>query len=153
MGNSKHIFLQLNTDEIISQIKLNPNQDLNQLAIENSLLFDQGSMVLGDPIKSFVIDVAGSQEIFFTVLPMNLFSKDKLYFHQVAFTPSGNNTIPIKLENPLSHAISFKISIGKDAKTGSIENFSLNIMLEPKPGSYVTPLSISIDPVIQVRQS
>lgn len=152
---SKHIFLQLDTTSIIAEIgtkdSYSPEQ-INEIALANCLLYEQGSMVLGDPITRLIIHTEPMQEIFFTILPLQLFSKHKLYFTEAAFTPTGKATIPVTVDNPGGHFMSFKITIDPKAPIGSAENFSLTLNLEHQAGDQLPPLTITIDPVLQVVQ-
>ncbi|MFA9389445.1 MAG: hypothetical protein ACERKD_06540 [Prolixibacteraceae bacterium] len=154
MGNSKHIFLQLNTTNIISEIgpRVLPPAEINAIALSNCSLFDQGHMVTGDPIVNFNIDVEQEQDIYFTILPFHLISRHKLYFTKAAFSPDGEAKIPVTIDKPAGHFMSFKITIGSKAVVGASENFSLQLMLEHQARTKLPPITISIDPVLQVSQ-
>lgn len=153
MGNSKHIFVQIDTDSIILLEKeiqklheKGDQQAINELVRSHTIIYDQGSMVLGNPIKNFTISVEPNQEVRFAILPVQLYSHHKLYLD--GFKCSNN--IGIKYPNmENSHHLSFKITTDADVEPGAHTNFFLNACLEYEGNKSI---AICIDPVLRIQQ-
>lgn len=154
MGNSKHIFLQLDSTSIIKEIEQRGDSSQaikNEIAIKNCILFEQGSASAGNAIKNFVIDVEGGQDIYFTVLPKQLMTLDKLYFTDNGFTPNGNANISVEIENLGIHDVSFKMTIADNTPIGNHENFSFNLTIETSEGNKSKSINVTIDPMLRIQ--
>lgn len=149
MENSKHIFLQVDTDSIIAG--LGSGVPTNSQVRLHTLIYDQGSMALGNQIENFVIDVISDLDILFTILPLQLFSNHKLYFTEFKLLePHKGISIPddIILDG---HEVSFKVPI-KQVEEGGIANFCLYAIIEYQILKETVRVPICIDPVLRVKQ-
>ena len=154
MGNSKHIFIQIDTDSIIllekeiRKLQKKGNQkEINSLIREHTLIYDQGSMSLGNPIKNFAIDVEQNQEVHFAILPVQMYSHHKLYFNGFTCIKKIGIHFP-KLET--KHCLSFRITVDSHAKSGDSTEFCLHAVLEYEGHE---PIFLAIDPVIRIIQN
>lgn len=195
MSTSKHIFLQINTENIIeiyeereNEIKKSLRKDLkkkfkkregkeskeefkkelkkaltekikkenilaNNEILSNCLIYSQGAMSLGNPIKSFTIDVDLEEEIYFTIVPLFLFIRHKLYFRKFDCQPDPNIK-PVPELGGKNKPVSFCMKINKDEKNKTLP-FSLEIILEYqdlKDPKKTIEIPLIIDPVLQVVQ-
>lgn len=152
MGNSSHIFIQVDTTGLIQIAgEILPN---SQQVSEHAYIFDQGSMALGKPEKTFTIEVTPNQEIYFAILPLQLFSKNKLYFTKFEITYTNGLITFLKDEMPniAGHEISFKLTIDK-ADAGGELSFALHGIVEYRvPVGEIISIPIVIDPVMRVKQ-
>jgi hypothetical protein len=155
MKPTKHIFLQINTDAIIDLFQLkqktsNNAKITNNEALNNCLIFSQGAMSMGDPVKNFIVETDVEREIGFTVLPLNLFSRNLLYFKSLNCSEKTLKTIP-KL-NGKRKPVSFIID-SNSLKEPSKVCFSLELILEYKDlEDNWQSIELCIDPVLQVKQ-
>lgn len=150
MKPTKHIFLQINTDAIL-EIYKQKNKISNNEVLDNCLIFSQGAMSMGDPIKNFIVETDIEREIGFTILPLNLFSRNLLYFKNFNCLDNNMQTTP-KL-NKKRKPVSFIID-GDSLKKPSKVSFSLQVVLEYKgiDGKWKS-IDLCIDPVLQVKQN
>lgn len=157
MKPTKHIFIQVNTDALIEihkakELVSENSRITHKEALDNCLIFSQGSMSMGDPIKNFIVETDVEQEISFTILPLSLFTTHLLYFKN--FHCSGTyqmQTFP-KLGGSYK-PVSFIIDSTSLKEPGEIP-FTLDLVLEYRnfEGEYKS-LELCIDPVLQVKQS
>lgn len=170
MKVSKHIFLQANTDHIIKshanftelsnnfkkkkkkkRTKLTSKALLSfkEEVLGNTLIYSQGSMSLGDPIKQFTIDVQPNERIYFTIVPLFLFVRHKLNFKN--FICKNKNLVPVPELGKENKPVSFYIDIGEETFTQT--SFALEITLEyiDTDGKTKT-FDFTIDPVLRVVQ-
>jgi len=149
MGNSRHIFIQIDCNKLFAAT--GSNTPSNDLVREHTAIYDQGSMALGNAVDTFAIPVIANQDIHFTILPLVLFSYHKLYFTEFkVIQTDGNITIPgdVQLDG---HQVSFKVSITNVIAGGSL-SFNLYGMMEFQMPSGVIQLPICIDPVLRANQ-
>lgn len=151
----KHIFLQINTDAIIELHKLKQKISKNSRitkkeALNNCLIYSQGAMSMGDPVKDFVVETDVDREIGFTILPVSLFTRNLLYFKGLDCSGEKLKTIP-KL-NGKRNPVSFVIDADSLKKPSKVA-FSLEIVLDYKDleGNWQS-IDLCIDPVLQVKQ-
>lgn len=159
MGSSRHIFIQIDTSSLALEALANPNafqsgntEELCKLVRPHTMIFDQGSMSMGSSTTYFKIDVKSDQEIFFTILPLQLVTHHRLHFTDfVCLKESGMAGIPSK-DHLDSHEVSFSINTGKVSNNGSA-TFMLNAVLEFDnfSGRRVS-VPLCIDPRLQVGQ-
>ncbi|WP_420573219.1 hypothetical protein [Kordia sp.] len=172
MKVSKHIFLQANTDNIIkshthfreslsnfkkkkkkkkrTKLESKALLDFKEEVLSNTLIFSQGSMSLGDPIKQFTIDVKPNERVYFTILPLFLFVRHKLNFKK--FICENKNLVPVPELGKENKPVSFYIDIGSK-ETFTQTSFALEITLEyiDTDGKTKT-FDIIVDPVLRVVQ-
>lgn len=152
MKNSKHIFIQVDTEKVATFHKNNPNGKVSKEdALRSSLIFQQGSMAMGDPIKNFHIDIDNGENIHFTVLPYFLFSRNKLYF-----TGIHNN------EGVEMHIVPHHISEKSPQPSFLLEtnnlneeylHFSLDIQMDyVQDNGLSETIYFTVDPVLKVKQ-
>ncbi|MEO9966380.1 MAG: hypothetical protein ABJF11_11360 [Reichenbachiella sp.] len=144
MGNSRHIFIQIDTNSIIA---LNNPKPKNEDVRAHTLIYDQGSLALGNAVKNFTINVQTGQEIHFSIVPLELFSYAKLYFTGFLVTEDTGIELPSQVK-PDTHVLSFSIPIGNVQKNGTAV-FCLNAVLETQEGKKI---DICIDPRLQTEQ-
>lgn len=149
MAHSTHVFIQVDTTRLIAAMGGNP--PTNDLVREYTAIYDQGSMALGSPVETFAIPVTADGDVFFTILPLVLFSYHKLYFtdFQVINTNGGisvPDNIPID-----GHQVGFKVPIGSVSQGGAL-SFYLYAVLEYKQGNETVKVPIVIDPVLRANQ-
>lgn len=148
---SKHIFIQVNTEAIIDlNAKYNGNFPKGSV-LEQTILYEQGSMAIGSPIKDMLIDVEQGQELYITILPLQLYGYNKVYFN--GFSAQSSNIIQ-NLPQFNTHELSFSITIDSDVKPGTKDDFILEAVVEEYVGEGEGPkiIQITIDPVLRVIQ-
>lgn len=154
MPNAKHIFIQVDTEKIAAfyQAKLN-HKVSSEEALGSTLIFEQGSMVMGDPIKNFNISIEKGEDVRFTVLPCFLFSRNILYFTGIEFN-SGYMIIEEGLPKPDPHiCILLKTSDLNFEDLCSGIHFDLNVRMEYlHPNGSIEEIDFTIDPVLKVKQ-
>ncbi|MBW8683876.1 hypothetical protein [Chitinophaga rhizophila] len=149
MTNSRHIFVQIDTSRLIAGIGLNP--PTNDQVRENTAIYDQGAMSLGNPVESFAIPVIAHETIFFTIIPLVLYSYHKLYFTDFKVIQSnGGITVPDEIALH-GHQVSFKVHVS-EVNDGGLLNFYLYAMLEYQLGSDIVKIPLCIDPVLRANQ-
>ena len=147
---SRNIFIQVNTDAIIGIFESGGIEAVTPFAVrENTIIYDQGSMALGNPILNFNIGVEARQDIHFTILPLQLFSFDKLYFTE--FKVEEKKGIDITTCN-YERVISFSINTGDAVEHDGYVVFTLKGIIEYKRKGVTTSIEIDIDPVLRVIQ-
>ncbi|MBC9930141.1 hypothetical protein [Chitinophaga qingshengii] len=147
MTEARHIFLEIDTYRLLSS----PTTDdpPAALVLENTRLFDQGSMALGTPIQSFSILVEKNQDIFFTILPHLLYTDHKLYFNALVVGP-GKIVITPYLD-PEERPVSFKVTVVEAPENQQLA-FSLKAVLQYQQGTEVKTMNLTIDPVLRANQ-
>lgn len=149
---SKHIFIQVNTEAIIDlNAKYNGNFPKGSV-LEQTILYEQGSMAIGSPIKDMLIDVEQGQELYITILPLQLFGYNKVYFTN--FIPQPGSKIIGQLPSFPSHILSCQLGVYEYAEIGAEEHFDLQAVIEEYSGDGNPPklINITIDPVLRVIQ-
>lgn len=158
MANSKHIFVQLDTDSIImgyEELLLEElsnkkfQEELIKLTKAHTMLYTQGAMAMGNPTKDFTVDVLPNSNVYFSILPIELFSYHHLYF--TGFQCNGENPIvtpPLSVRQP---HVSFMVTCGKREEE---INYELEIML-----NYIDfdgkeeSIRLLLDPRLRIRQT
>ncbi|WP_298425855.1 hypothetical protein [uncultured Kordia sp.] len=168
MKVSKHIFLQANTDNIIksyttfteflnstkkkkrAKLKSKALIDFKEEVLSSTLIFSQGSMSLGDPIKQFAIDVHSNERVYFTILPLFLFVRHKLHFKD--FVCENKNLTPVPELGKENEPVSFYIDVDPKEIPKPL-SFSLDITLEYLNTNGITKtFDFTVDPVLRVVQ-
>ena len=174
MNTSRHIFLQANTDNImkahgemqiqkkklkkkkkkstkeLKKLKLEVVETFEEEVLRNMLIYSQGSMSLGDPIKEFAIGVNTKERIYFTIVPLFLFVRHKLNFKGFGCTNKNIKTIPeLGSENS---PVSFYIDVDPKEVSEPLP-FSLEMTLhyEVAKDSW-EKFDFTVDPVLRVIQ-
>ncbi|MCW3465141.1 hypothetical protein [Chitinophaga nivalis] len=148
MTDARHIFLEIDTYKLINASIHDKGGDA--LVLENTRLFDQGSMALGNPIQSFTIPVRENLDIFFTILPHLLYTDHKLYFEELKQMEKSEIKIISSL-NSGERPVSFKVTVEK-APNDSKLVFSLKAALQYQQGTDIKIMNLSIDPVLRANQ-
>lgn len=150
MKASKHIFIQIYTDKIIELHERN-GKISNQEALNNSLIYDQGSMSMGNPVKKFHIEADKKEQVYFTIIPFYLFSRNKLFFEDFSVVDGPIiKTIPTVSES--SPQVSFSID-ASSVNTDKSLHFDLKIVLTYEDLNGVQKqIFFMVDPVLQVKQ-
>jgi hypothetical protein len=148
---SKHIFLQVNT-EAIALLNAEYHGDIPDASVlAQTILYEQGSLALGGPIRDMTIDVEPGQELYFTILPLTLYGYNKVYFND--FIQDATTSIITKLPQFDSHILSFSISIDETAPVGAEERFDMMAVVEVyQSDDNPVKIQIKIDPVLRVIQ-
>ncbi|MFP9115802.1 hypothetical protein ACLI1A_17810 [Flavobacterium sp. RHBU_3] len=148
---TKNIFIQVDTDGIISDSVIAKLTGATQNYLTNCVFCDQGSMVLGSHIKSFVVEVPKGCDLRFTVVPLELFTTNLLYFAAVTFSVDNTIVYDIVTEpSRFNQTLSFNVEyselyryIGRDI------TFTMTIsLIVPGMGDIV----FIIDPVLRIKQ-
>lgn len=158
MANSKHIFVQLDTDSIIIGYEALLSEGLGKkkfkealinLTKAHTMLYTQGAMVMGSPSKYFTVDAAPKSDVYFSILPIELFSYHHLYF--TGFTCNGEETaVTPKLSIKKPH-VSFKVTCGSKEEEVS---YQLEILLKYEgPEGKEETISLTLDPRLRIRQT
>lgn len=171
MSTSRHIFLQANTDNIMKahgemeiekkklkkkkkkktkELKLKLVESFEEEVLRNILIYSQGSMSLGDPIKEFAIGVNTKERIYFTIVPLFLFIRHKLNFKSFACTNKNIKTVPeLGSENI---PVSFYIDVDPEEVSKPLP-FTLEMTLhyEVAKDSW-EKFDFTVDPVLRVIQ-
>jgi hypothetical protein len=149
--SSKHIFIQVNTEAIIIlNAEYNGNIP-NEAVLSQTILYEQGSMALGGPIKDMYIDVEAGQEVYITILPLMLYGYNKIYFSD--FIRESGSDIVTNLPKFDTHFLSIKIDIDEFVVIGTKERFGLKAVVEQVlPSGTIDEIGITIDPVLRVIQ-
>ncbi|MES2487523.1 MAG: hypothetical protein V4581_16450 [Bacteroidota bacterium] len=146
----KHIFIQVNTDNIIALYESGmSDKDFEDAVLEHTIIYDQGSMALGSPIVDFAIAVDSVQDVYFTILPLQLFSYDKVYFTAFNVESSAGIHIPDCKWEP--GVLSFNVNTGSVEKDGNLV-FKLVARIDYTRRGLAKSITINIDPVMRVRQ-
>jgi len=147
---AKHIFIQVNTDNIIALRESGmSDKDFEAAVLEHIIIYDQGSMALGSPIVDFAIAVDSVQDVYFTILPIKLFSYHKVCLTGFNVEKSTGINIPACKWDP--GVLSFKVNTGNVTENGSLV-FSLVARIDYIRGGLAKNIPINIDPVMRVRQ-
>ena len=150
MNPSKHIFIQVDTDKVATT-----NYDKGELTqsdvLRSSLIFQQGSMAMGDPIKNFHITIEEGEDMYFTILPYYLFSRNKLYFTGFSNKEDVHVSIKPELSNDTPQ-LSFLLETGKLDANQTI-HFTLYVQLDYiNEEGRLEKIYFTIDPVLQIKQ-
>ncbi|MDX6191908.1 hypothetical protein ACHRV5_17565 [Flavobacterium sp. FlaQc-52] len=156
MKKTRNIFIQIDTDRVIKESGSNFKEFNFDLSIppvnvsESSFICEQGLMAMGDAEKSFCIDTETGETIFFTIVPLRLYSYHKIYFTEFKIL-NDNNEI-ITTSSLTDKQVSFDVYI-KKANQNSNVAFDLLAVIEFKNvlGETVS-LPILIDPVLRANQ-
>lgn len=143
MGNSRHIFIQIDTNSIIALGKSEPT---NEEVRAHTMIYDQGSLALGNAVKSFTIEVKEGQELHFSIIPLELFTYSKVYF--TAFEIIKPSKMKVPSMKPKGNVLSFIVPISEAGYGGSAD-FCLNAVIETQNGEHI---KICIDPRLQTEQ-
>jgi len=147
---AKHIFIQVNTENIIALHESGmSDKELKDAVLEHTIIYDQGSMALGSPIMDFAIAVDSLQDVFFTILPIKLFSYDKVCL--IEFNVEKSVGIPIPSCKWEPGVLSFSVNTGSVEKDGNLV-FNLVARINYTWKGLAKDLKIYIDPVMRVRQ-
>lgn len=150
MENSRHIFFQIDTDGIINLLQTS-KQLKDKAVLQHTVIYDQGAMALGHPVKSYVVDIRSNEDLHFTILPLKLFSHHKLYFTE--FKLNGEcEGLSVPADQLIDgKAVSFKLPIQTVSK-GSETEFTLYANLEYEEDHKKTTIPLCIDPVLRANQ-
>jgi len=147
---AKNIFIQVNTENIIALHESGmSDKELKDAVLEHTIIYDQGSMALGSPIVDFAIAVDSLQDIFFTILPIKLFSYDKVCL--TGFKVESSAGIHIPDCNWEQGVLSFSVNTGSVEKDGNLV-FNLVARINYTWKGLAKNIPINIDPVMRVRQ-
>ncbi|WP_166923457.1 hypothetical protein [Flavobacterium poyangense] len=148
MKKSRNIFVQVDTDRVIKELKFDLRTPVN--VSMSSFIYDQGLMAMGHAEKSFNIEIETGENIFFTIVPLHLYSYHKIYFTEFKIL-SNSNGISVT-SSLIGKQVSFDVYIDK-ADEGGIINFDLIATIEfyDALGRTVN-LPILIDPVLRANQ-
>ncbi|MDI1256337.1 MAG: hypothetical protein PSV16_09560 [Flavobacterium sp.] len=149
MESTRHIFIQVDTDEIIRHSNPQAPPPLN--VNEYTKIFDQGWMALGSAIKNFDINASTDELIYFTIVPNELSSYHKLYFTSFDVISTDSSLLTVTPIMPIKDQISFKIKVD-EAKTGGFIQFALGAMIDYEQYGNLVSLPILIDPVLRANQ-
>ncbi len=146
---SKNVFIQIDAKALLQNLggQAPSCEDIRPY----TLIYDQGSMSLGDAVKNFDVMIETSQTVYFSILPFPLYSNFKLFFTRFEVTENnGGITVPsdITLTEP---QLSFHVPIQNTVKDGQAR-FVLYGLLEYLEGDEIIQIPISIDPVLRANQ-
>lgn len=146
---SKNVFIQIDTKALIQNLGATaPScEDIRPY----TLIYDQGSMSLGDAVKNFDVLIESSQDVYFTILPLPLYSNSKLFFTKFEVKENnGGITVPanVSLDAP---QVSFQVPV-QTVTAGGEAKFILYGILEYMEGDEIIQIPISIDPVLRANQ-
>lgn len=144
---SKHIFVQVNTDNIIT-IYESPASN-GDVILENTIIYDQGSMALGNPIVDFAIGIESHQDVYFSIIPSKLFTYDKVCF--TAFVVEQEQGVHIPDQKWEDGILSFSVNTGA-VEPGGFVVFNLVGRIDYKRKTLTKSIDIKIDPVMRVVQ-
>lgn len=151
MTQSKHIFIQVDTEKVAAFYNAKGTVSRED-ALRSSLIFEQGSMAMGDPIKNFHIEIEKGENIHFTVLPYFLFSRNKLYFSGIHNKEHVSlDLVPKDISSKVPQP-SFLLETNNLSNDESI-HFSLNILMDFILESGKSEIiDFIIDPVLKIKQ-
>lgn len=157
MAKSKHVFFQVDTDAIIRNIETGP--PTKSQVREHTFIYDQGLMAVGHAVKNFDIyinqnnddECHESQDVYFTILPLHLYSYHKIYFtgFEDLDANDGISINPRTIEN--QHQITLKVTITK-ALEGKHTPFNLFATIDYYLLGSLIQIPICIDPVLKADQ-
>jgi hypothetical protein len=149
MGNCRHIFVQMNTSGLKSI--LTDKDPTDAQVREFTIINDQGSMALGNPIDSFSIGVDTDDILYFGIVPSVLYTNDIVYLTDFLPAGDGNHGIVVEPVEIPDYTISFKVKLGDVAEDG-IYKFTLKGTLSYYVGSDKVKVPFTIDPVLRANQ-
>jgi len=145
----KHVFLQVDIKGLIDATGSEPPS--HTLVREYTTIFDQGSLALGDPEKTFAIEVQTGDIVYFTVIPVQLYSYSTLYIRNFEVIKQNDKIDIKKLTDPSGHDLTFGVEIIK-AEEGGEASFKLIAIIEYKLAGAYEQIEITIDPVLRANQ-
>lgn len=149
MPQSRHIFVQVDTESLIGIYQNGGTKSVTDYEVrEHSVIYDQGSMALGNPIVNFAIGIEAMQDIYFTILPLKLFSFDTVYFTE--FKVEEARGVDVKTTDFDKQDVSFSINTGASVEDGGYVTFCLKAKIKCALNGDLIP--INIDPVLRVIQ-
>lgn len=146
MEISKHIFLQVDTNSIIALGTSTPS--CNQVRAY-TYIYDKGSMVMGNAIDSFVIEVEANMSIYFSILPLQLYSYHEIYFTEFVLSKTARGIAVPGIVYADGQNTSLTVPV-KTVDEGGEAAFTLNAIIQTAAGTQ--PIVICIDPVLRVKQ-
>lgn len=139
----KNIFVQVNTAGILA----NPKD-----VLANSLIYDQGSMVMGTHVTDFTINFPIGSVINFVIMPLELFSGDMVFFTDFVCTSSPDIKFIITTAEPsvTNPVVSFSVTTQGAVTNDELVNFTLSGVIVYDGGRGT--LDFAIDPVLRIKQ-
>jgi hypothetical protein len=156
MKSTKHVFLQINTDNIVAicnekEKNSQPIEITEKEVLSNSFICSRGSMAMGDPVKDFIVETDIETDVSFTILPQILYSNHILYFKQFIYKNDIDLRIIPKIDGE-RQLVSFIVEVESEGPEKI--PFSLEIVLKYQNlnGDWKS-IDMCVDPVLQVKQS
>jgi len=146
----KHVFIQIDTQRLLKDFVSNEIPTCEQLR-EYAIIYDQGSMSLGNAIRNFDVLVDSDQDVAFTILPLELFSNHKLSFTKFKIGKNNGGIIAPDFIDLPKPQISFSLGIEKVLDNGEAD-FTLYGLLEYQVKEDIIQIPLSIDPVLRANQ-
>ncbi|RJE72031.1 hypothetical protein [Reichenbachiella sp. MSK19-1] len=161
--SSKNIFIQVDTNSVLlgSPSLQSPSSSLNALALQHTMIFSPGSMSLGNSVTNFTIgnnqEVKAGSIIYFTILPLQLYSTHSLYFASSNPISAPQNAahpiLPTYFKIVDNNPLSLGMEITNEFPLKENVEFCLNIILDyHKLNGDPASLEICIDPKLKVGQ-
>lgn len=148
MKNSKNIFIQVDTDRVIKELKFDLHTPIN--VRESSYIYDQGLMAMGHAEKNFNIETKTGDTLFFTIIPLRLYSFHKIYFTEFKILTENNEIITTS--SLTDEHVSFSIQIKRADKNSSLSFDLLAVIEHQDILDKTVRLPILIDPVLRANQ-
>jgi len=169
-------FLQLDTRSLIAYFqekgydgsKADPN-----VILSHTMFFNQGSMSLGATVSKYVVDIELDGIINFSVLPLELFTGDRLYFFTDESKTESDRHVPFSVKGlspkksskilPVAHIDQYAVSFCTRPAEVLDEpcEFSFQILLVPTGNTIEDPVNtgkpgcnyvFNVDPQLKVGQ-
>lgn len=165
---SQHIIVQMDTDSLIADLMENGGQSPLSSATtkKHTIIYTQGALSMGNPVKDFEVEVYNGQNIYFTIIPLQLFSYHRLYFtacmleekQEKQFSPLL--TIPdlSDEEGKVSFILPFDEILRYERKKADGSYKAVNYILEIRldytdDQGAENSLRLMVDPKLKIRQT
>jgi len=147
MEDSTNIFIQIDTESVLYYGE-RPSED--QVSA-HTLIYNQGSMALGNAVKDFGTNIYDKQDIYFTILPLKLFSNHKIYLTDFKVLNDPGDKIKFSPAAMESNCVTFKITIEAGVPDAEL-TFGLYAIIQHVKDNKIIETPIYIDPVLRIKQ-
>lgn len=147
---TKHVFIEIDTRRLVQDFANGEIPTCEQLR-EYAMIYDQGSMSMGNAIRNFDVLVKSNEDVTFTILPLELFSNHKLSFTKFKMDENNGGIIAPEFLDFSTPQISFDLGI-KEVLDNGAATFTLYGILEYQVKKDVVQIPLTIDPVLRANQ-
>lgn len=147
MEDSTNIFIQIDTDSVLYYGESPTEEQVSA----HTLIYNQGSMALGNAVKDFGTNIYDQQDVYFTILPLKLFSDHKIFLTDFKVISDSGEKIKFSPATIEKNCITFKITIEAGVPNAEL-TFGLHAVIQHIKEKEVIQTPIYIDPVLRIKQ-